>query len=284
MLTLPQLDRTSTSPIWFQIMRAIEANIADGTWAAGDRLPSESELRAHFSASRTSVRDALARLETAGIIWRQQGKGAFVKRAQGPSAWTLPSAPSLLGEYSEDGRSALTSEILRAGVGPLPPWAAAVVGRESPDGQGFVLERVRAVASRTAVHVINYLPTRFAAVLPDLRNPRASLYAAITNVAGVRIARMHRTIEAVSADNTLASLLGIEPGHPIVVVEAVAYDRNGEPVDVSRASVRTDRLRITVDTGFDAEGISIETASGHYPRVTRPRTHGAEDRPHRNHQ
>lgn len=268
-LSLPLLDRTSTAPIWFQIMRAIEAEIAQGTWGPGDRLPSENELRDHFSASRTSIRDALSRLESAGIISRQQGKGAFVERAQGPSAWTLPSAPSLLGEYSEDGRSALSSEILRAGIEPLPSWAAAVVGRDSPDGTGFVLERVRAVGSRTAVHVINYLPSRFAGVLPDLRDPRASLYAAIRNVAGVRIARMHRTIEAVAADRALAGLLEVEPGHPIVVVEAVAYDQSGQPIDFSRASVRTDRLRVSVDTGFDAGGISTETASGRYPAALR---------------
>lgn len=280
MLLLPQLDRESTAPIWFQIMRAVESRIADGTWSPGDRLPSESELCAHFSASRTSVRDALSRLESAGIISRQQGKGAFVERAQGPSAWTLPSAPSLLGEYSEDGRSALSSVILRAGIEPLPSWAAAVVGRDSPDGQGFVIERVRAVGSRTAVHVINYLPTRFAGVLPDLRDPRASLYAAITKVAGVRIARMHRTIEAAAADRALAGLLEVEPGHPIVVVEAVAYDQVGDPIDFSRASVRTDRLRVSVDTGFDAAGMTSETASGRYPATLRP-SRGVDARPPR---
>jgi len=268
-LTLAQLDRDSSAPIWFQIMRAIEAKIADGTWAPGDRLPSEKELCDHFSASRTSVRDALAKLESARLISRQQGKGAFVEHHQGPSAWTLPSAPSLLGEFSQDGRSALSSQILRAGIEPLPSWAAAVVGRGAADGQGFVLERVRAVGARTAVHVINYMPARFAGVLPDLRDPRASLYATITRVAGVRIARMHRTIEAATADRSLATMLEVEPGHPIVVVEAVAYDQSGEPIDFSRASVRTDRLRVSVDTGFDAGGLSHENASGRYPTALR---------------
>lgn len=267
---LPPLDRDSGAPIWFQIMRSIEALIAGGTWAPGDRLPSESELCRHFAASRTSVRDALAKLESAGLISRKQGKGAFVERTGGPSAWTLPSAPSLLGEYSEDGRSALSSRILRAGIEPLPSWAAAVVGRDGPDGQGFVLERVRAVGARTAVHVINYMPARLAGVLPDLRDPQASLYAAITRVAGVRIARMHRTIEAAIADRTLATLLEVEPGHPIVVVEAVAYGQDGAPIDFSRASVRTDRLRVNVDTGFDAEGLSSANASGRYPSRPRP--------------
>ena len=255
MLPLPPLDRDSTAPIWFQIMRAIESKIAEGVWEPGARLPSENALCAHFQASRTSVRDALARLESAGIIFRHQGKGAFVERAQGPSAWTLPSAPSLLGEYSEGGTSALTSQILRAGIERLPAWVAGVLGREASEGRGFVIERVRAVGAKTAVHVVNYLPERLSGVLPDLREPRASLYHTISRVAGVRIARMHRTIEAATVDHALAALLQVEVGHPIVVVAAVAYDQSGNAVDVSRASVRTDRLQVSVDTGFEARGI-----------------------------
>src|SRR5690625_4532744 len=118
MEVLPPLDRASTIPIWFQIMRALEERIVDQTWISGDRLPSESELGTHFGASRTSIRDALERLENAGMITRQQGRGAFVRTPPGPSAWTLPASPSLLGELSEDDQSALTSRILRAGIEP----------------------------------------------------------------------------------------------------------------------------------------------------------------------
>ncbi|QNA91654.1 UTRA domain-containing protein [Microbacterium sp. Se63.02b] len=125
----------------------------------------------------------------------------------------------------------------------------------------------RRLPHRRARHQLPAVALRRGA--PDLRDPRASLYAAIRNVAGVRIARMHRTIEAVAADRVLAALLEVEPGHPIVVVEAVAYDQAGQPIDFSRASVRTDRLRVSVDTGFDAAGISTETASGRYPTALR---------------
>lgn len=248
-------------------MRALELKIADHTWAPGERLPSESELRAHFGASRTSVRGALERLESAGLISRHQGKGAFVQASGGPSAWTLPSAPSLLGEHSAGGQSALASEILRGGIELLPPGAAAVVGGQGAAAEsfGFVLERVRSVEGRRAVHVVNYLPRRFHGLLPDLRDPRASLYATISRVSGVQIARMHRTIEAAIADHALAQLLEVELGHPIVVVEAVAYDQAGIPIDFSRASVRTDRLRVSVDTGFESGGISTAQASGDYP-------------------
>ena len=265
---LPPLDRASSLPIWFQIMRALEARIIDQTWLPGDRLPSENQLREYFGVSRTSVRDALERLEDVGMISRQQGRGAFVEAPRGPSAWKLPTAPSLLGELGRAGQSPLTSQVLRAGVEQLAPGVAAVIARGTLgefESSGFVIERVRAVGGRTAVHVANHLPLRFQGVLPELRDPRASLYASIAKVTGVHIARMHRTIEATVADRTLAALLEVEPGHPIVVVEAVAYDQSGTPIDFSRASVRTDRLRVSVDTGFDANGISSASASGTYP-------------------
>jgi GntR family transcriptional regulator len=267
---LPALDRDADSPIWFQLMRILEYGISSGVWAADDQLPSEHELCTYFAISRTSVREALARLETAGIIRREQGRGAFVQLSQSPWSWTLPSAPGLLGELTEQGRSALTSQVLRAGVETLPPWAAAVFQDSARGGrpaEGFVLERLRAVGTMTAVHVVNYMPRRFSGIAAGLRDPRASLYAALESIAGVRISRMHRTVEAVSADRQLAQLLGIEAGHPIVVIEAVAYDQNDAPVDFSRASVRTDRLRVTVDTGHEPAALSRTPASGSYPEL-----------------
>lgn len=268
MLPLPVRDRASGVPVWFQIMRSIEGAIAAGTWHPGDHIPSERELCAHFEVSRTSVRAALSRLEAAGIVSRHQGKRAVIERTKGPSTWTLPSAPSILGEHSANGKSALTSTILHAGIESLPPWAAAVLDRGplgECNGNGFVVERIRSVGSRAAVHAINYMPQRFSGILPDLRDPHASLYTTLTRVVGVHITRMHRTIEAVAANRTLASLLEVEPGHPIVVVEAVAYGDHGIPVDCSRASVRTDRLRVNVETGFEVSGLSSAEASGRYP-------------------
>lgn len=252
-------------------MRLIESKISAGEWKVGDKLPSENELCAHFGVSRTSVRQALSKLEKSAMIERHQGKGAFVASEVVPVAWMLPSAPSLLGQHLEDGQSALSSRVLRGGIEMLPPWAAAVF-KEDARGEGFVLERVRSVGQLTAVHVVNYMPKRFSGVLPNLRDPRASLYAALTHVAGVRIDRMHRTIEAVAADRMLAAMLEVEEGHPIVVVEAVAYDHEGAPIDFSRASVRTDRLRVIINTGFDVSGLSGSSASGSYPTALSPQT------------
>ena len=50
----------------------------DGRLVPGDKLPSETALEKQFSVSRTVVREALSRLQTAGLVETYRGKGTFV--------------------------------------------------------------------------------------------------------------------------------------------------------------------------------------------------------------
>ncbi len=58
----------------------IIAIIDEGRLAPGDRLPSESGLAQRCGASRTIVREALARLASDGITRSRRGAGSYVKR------------------------------------------------------------------------------------------------------------------------------------------------------------------------------------------------------------
>ncbi|WP_343070830.1 FadR/GntR family transcriptional regulator [Bacillus sp. REN10] len=48
----------------------------------GDKLPTERELASRFNVSRTSVREALRKLEMKGIIEIKQGSGSFIKTSE----------------------------------------------------------------------------------------------------------------------------------------------------------------------------------------------------------
>ncbi|MDR1431522.1 MAG: GntR family transcriptional regulator [Propionibacteriaceae bacterium] len=253
LLALPEIQRNSDHPIWFQLMRVIEHGIQVGIWPQGGRLPSEHQFCEHYGISRTSVREALSQLEKSGIIQRKQGKGAFVVQVQAPWSWTMSRSPGLLGYLDQAGRSVLSSSIVRAGVERLPPWVSAVLRTSDNTGirEGFVLERLRGVENLALSHSIHYMPKRLHGVLPNIRHPRASLYDQIRAVSGIRITKMERSLEAALVDRRLGRMLGLESGHPILVIEAVAYDQDNRPFDVSRSSIRTDRLPVTVDSVYD---------------------------------
>ena len=60
-----------------QVKANLKARITRGDFAEG-KIPAENELATELRVSRTTVRDALSRLEHEGTIYRKQGAGTFV--------------------------------------------------------------------------------------------------------------------------------------------------------------------------------------------------------------
>src|ERR1700677_2615315 len=70
----------SRSPsLYRKVAEDIKAAIAAGGYAAGTRLPSESELAERYSVSRGTVRQAFAALRADGIIASRRGARSAAK-------------------------------------------------------------------------------------------------------------------------------------------------------------------------------------------------------------
>lgn len=61
------------------IVDQIQEYFLNGELQPGEKLPTERELASRFNVSRTSVREALRKLEIKGIIDIKQGSGSFLK-------------------------------------------------------------------------------------------------------------------------------------------------------------------------------------------------------------
>ncbi|MFN2165066.1 MAG: GntR family transcriptional regulator [Anaerolineae bacterium] len=61
-----------------QVSSALSERIRTQEYASGSRLPSESELASEFGVSRATVRSALSRLASEGLVIRRQGDGTYV--------------------------------------------------------------------------------------------------------------------------------------------------------------------------------------------------------------
>ena len=57
----------------------LEIMILDGSLELGEKLPPERELAKQFDVSRPSLREAIQRLESKGLLARRQGGGTYVK-------------------------------------------------------------------------------------------------------------------------------------------------------------------------------------------------------------
>ena len=88
-----KLDRLSRGPqLPALVASSISREIAEGRLQAGDRLPTEQALATIFGVSRNVVREAIARLRFEGLVWSQQGRGAFVADAPAPTVLKLARA------------------------------------------------------------------------------------------------------------------------------------------------------------------------------------------------
>ena len=61
-----------------QIAEQLEGMIADGTLKPGERLPAERQLAERLGISRPSLREAIQKLASKGLLSTRQGGGTFV--------------------------------------------------------------------------------------------------------------------------------------------------------------------------------------------------------------
>lgn len=241
---MARIDRSSPMPFYHQLRELLEEEIRGGRWAPGDRLPTESELCEQFGVSRSTVRQALAALESDAVAERQKGLGTFVAQAR-PQTWLVQSSDGVFRQDLDRMGHHVSTRVLRAVLEPLPRWAADALGA-APDADGVTLERLRHVDGRAALYVVSHLPAFTAATVLAADLGGESLYDLLQREHGLEIHGARRTLEAVVAADRLARLLETAAGSPLAFVESVSWDGSQRPFDCYRAWLRTDRLPIEI--------------------------------------
>lgn len=245
------IDRASPVPFYFQLAELLEEEIISGRWEPGARVPSENELCSRYGLSRTTIRQALARLEQEGLVSREKGRGTFVSGSR-PRSWLIQSTEGLFhDEFLRAGRM-VSSRVLRLDRAELPRWASDALAQ--PSGSvGLIVERVRSVDGLVALYVVNCLPAFAGEAVAGLEQ-NESLYQRLADKGGIRVVGGNRSVQAVIAGPKLAQLLEVEAGSALAYIESVSWDENDRPVDCYHAWLRTDRMRLDVQVTAQRTG------------------------------
>lgn len=78
-----------------EVTQELSRRIQDGEFATGQKLPTESVLMGQLGVSRTVVREAISRLQAAGVVETRHGIGTFILSAKKPSALSIDGAAVL---------------------------------------------------------------------------------------------------------------------------------------------------------------------------------------------
>ena len=221
------------APLYAQIRAQIEAALRDGQIRPGQLLLPERELASAFDVSRLTLRQALAGLESAGVLTRVAGVGTFISQAQ----LRLDDLISFSENMRQQGRRP-SSMLVRQGI------IDAVSGinqklRIPPAAQLVRVSRVRLVDDNPVMVETSYFSAEQFADLATL-DVTDSLYRILRDRYRVTVHRVQEVLNATLVREDESELLTSRIGAPAFYRELTAYDSQGKPVEFSTGVVRGD--------------------------------------------
>lgn len=172
-----------------ELVQSLEQLILTQHWRPGDKLPTEAEIVRQFQVSRTVVREALSRLQAAGLVATRHGIGTFVLEPRPPAMFRLDPADmetsfevlavlelriSLETEtagLAAARRSDANLAVMRAALDDFNSNVARSETTVAPDFR-FHQEIAEATGNRYFAEIINYLGTT---ILPRTRLPSSRI-------------------------------------------------------------------------------------------------------------
>ncbi|RJQ78179.1 GntR family transcriptional regulator [Pseudonocardiaceae bacterium YIM PH 21723] len=237
--------------LYRRIADDLKAEINAGTYAAGDALPSESELAQRYGASRGTIRQAFAALRTDGIISSRRGARRTVHG--GPR---LQDFTALL-SFSHWARA--IGEVPSGRVIDLERRAATEQERghlDLPDGAYvYLLTRVRLLDGQPVMVERTAYPDRIGALVAGMRPERESITDRLGEL-GTTFADAEHTIDAVRATAEDARLLGVRPGTALLRERRRSTDPAGVPLEWSEDRYLGDQVAFTVRNSVDHNTLS----------------------------
>ncbi|MEN6301099.1 MAG: GntR family transcriptional regulator [Armatimonadia bacterium] len=240
-----KLNKDSPIPYYYQLAQILRDAMDDVSASAEEGeeipLPSEPMLAEWFKVTRGTVRHALEILEREGLIYREKGRGTFMRRRRVELNLTELSS---ITAHMRDQRWAAEYRLLGLDRGPARPQAQRALGLAEAE-EVWEVRRLRLADSEPVSAETSIIPCRLA---PDLQTAdlTASLYQTLRSRYGFDLKTSEQTIRTRAADAEEAVLLNVHTGDPVFVITGVLADAQGTPVEYSRSLWRGDRYDLQV--------------------------------------
>jgi GntR family transcriptional regulator, N-acetylglucosamine utilization regulator len=234
-------------PLHHQVYVDLLASLDAGRWPAGQQVPTERELAAHYGCSLITVRRALDELVREGRIERTRGRGTFVLH------------PRMDRDIA--GRASFSEEMRQRGLSPetrlvsARPESAtvAVAGALAIEAGSptLYLERLRLASGEPYLLEQVHLPAEPFPGLLAMDLEHGSLYELLSTRYDTQVVRAREALEPVLLRAREARLLDQRHAAAALLIEGIAFDADGVPVEFGRTFVRGDRSRYFVERSVD---------------------------------
>jgi GntR family transcriptional regulator len=234
-----ELDPTTPLPLYAQVESILAANISDGTFSPGSRLPNEEELIKRYAVSRTTIRQAIQNLIRRGLVEIRRGKGTFVLQPK------ITQELTSLSGFVEDMRSLgrhPSARLLDKRIVPANESVARqlAIAKDTPVVR---IQRVRLADNAPLSFDETYLPREIGEKVIENDLETEPIFSLLEQKYNTPLVEAEYRLEAVSADATVARALGIGVGSPIFLIERTSYSAKHQPIDYEKLYYRGDQVR-----------------------------------------
>ena len=240
----PPLTREFGLPLYQQIHHLLRHRIANGEYAPGSKIPSESELCRELAVSRVTVREALRELVTADMLVKVHGKGTFVAADTPPRLQTVKYA-GFLEDLQERVLKLTVTDVEMQRLAAAAD-VAALLGLE-PGTEMTRIRRVRHIDGQPFSFTVNYLPVAIGKRIRAKDLYSVPLLKILQTDLRIPIVRAQETIDAVPADPEVAQRLGITVLHPVMHMRRVMFTTADRPFEVVETFYRADKYHYSVN-------------------------------------
>lgn len=231
-----------TTPIWQSIRTTLIADIAEGRYRPGDKLPTEADLSARFGVNRHTVRRALSTLSDEGLVHARRGSGVFVTHT--PTEYPIGRRVRFHRNLQAAGRMP-TRDVLLLETRQSDVREAEAL--EIQPGSTVHVFEGRSLADETPIALFRSIfPADRLPDLPASLSRVTSVTAALKENGVPDYTRAWTRLTAKQANATQALHLQLPEGAPLLRTVSVNIDPAGQPVEYGRSWFAGDRITLTL--------------------------------------
>ncbi len=230
--------------LWRRVADAIESGIAGGKYQAGTRLPGELEIAEQFGVHRHTVRRALATLAERGLVRAERGSGTYVEAQR--IAYPIRSRTRFSEIIGTSGREA-DGRLIDSSVEPAGADLAKKLGLKA-NAPVVRIDMLRQ-ANRVPICVgTSWLPAERFPAADRIYKTTRSMTKTLAHFEVTDYRRAVTRVGAALVDAADCAALDLRPGSPILLVESVDHDLNGDPILTTRARFAAERIEFVIES------------------------------------
>ncbi|KAA3658493.1 MAG: GntR family transcriptional regulator [Chloroflexi bacterium] len=206
-------------PKYFQLAERLRAKITSGEMNAGDQLPTEELLCRQHDVSRGTVRKAIELLQKEGFVYREQGRGTFVRITQPSTA--LLTLSNFDEEIHRQNRTPSTQLVLAECVHATPEIANRLQIPEST--KVLHIARLRLANNQLVAYEERHLAHHLCPKLLDEDLENNSIHWLLVHKFQIPLVRLEHTVEIGRLSKAHAEVLQAEPNTDALFIDRLTF-------------------------------------------------------------